>query len=222
MHNAETTLASTALFGRLPPAERQHLAARARFRVYVKGETIFRAGQACDAVWLMVAGRAKLQRHVAAGKAITSCVQAAGDLFCCLPALDGRPYPVDAVASMACTVLKIDLAAVHRVMARHPSFAHRTICHFCGRLRDMEGRSCMLYEQADARIARVLLSLSKRSGAEVAATRQDLAELAGISLETAIRTIRALARRGLVSGRRGRIAILSHDGLARLALDGET
>ena len=94
----EQFLATVEPFKQLSATERQHLAQVTREKHYTKGETIFRAGQPSDAVWVVKTGRVHLMNYLADGKVSTTCVMAARETFCCLPALDRKPYPADAVA----------------------------------------------------------------------------------------------------------------------------
>ena len=86
-------LARVELFKRLSPAERQQLATVSREKRYVKGETIFRAGDPAEAVCVVKAGRIHLMKFLDGGQASTTCVMTPGETFCCLPALDRRAHP---------------------------------------------------------------------------------------------------------------------------------
>jgi CRP-like cAMP-binding protein len=212
----ERLLAASEPFKHLPAVERKHLAQLAQEKRYAKGETVFRAGAPAEAVWLVKSGRVHLMKFLADGKASTTCVMRAGEPFCCLPALDRKPYPVDAVAAEESVVVRIPLEAFHDAMARSRVFAQETLCLFCDRLREVEQKSCMIYEAADARLAQVLLTLSKKFGATIPLTRQELAEIAGTTLETAIRTLSQFKRQGLIRSVRGQTTILKPDGLQAL------
>jgi len=68
-------------------------------------------------------------------------------------------------------------------------------------------------EEARVRIAQALLYLFEKFGRVIPETRATVAELAGTSVETAIRITNRLARRGVLATRRGQIEILSLAGL---------
>ena len=209
----ERLLATAEPFKHLPSAERKHLAQLAVEKRYAKGETVFRAGEPAEAVWIVKTGRIHLMKFLADGKVSTTCVMRSGEPFCCLPALDRKPYPVDAVAAEDSVVVRIPINAFHDAMGRSRTFAQETLCLFCDRLRQVEHKSCMIYESADARLAQVLLTLSKKFGSTIPLTRQELAEIAGTTLETAIRTLGQFKQQGLIRSVRGRTTILKPDGL---------
>ena len=212
----EQLLASATPFKHLSAVERRQLAQVSQEKRYAKGETVFREGQPAEAVWLVKTGRVHLMKFLADGKVSTTCVMTAGEPFCCLPTLDRKPYPVDAVAAEETVLVRIPLGAFHEAMGRSKPFAQETLCLFCDRLRQVEHKSCMLYESADLRLAQILLTLTKKFGATIPLTRQELAELAGITHETAIRTLSRFKRQGLIKSSRGQTTILKPAGLQAL------
>lgn len=200
--------ASVEPFKHLPPVERQRLVKTAREQRYARGETIFREGQPSDSVWVVKTGRVHLMKFLPDGKASTTCVMTDGEAFCCLPALDRRPYPVDAVAAADTTVVRIPSDAFHQAMGRSHAFTEQTLCLFCDRLRQVEHRSCMAHEPVEQRLANILTTLSKKFGPTIPLTRQELAEMAGTTHETAIRALSRFGKQGLIRSARGRITIL--------------
>ena len=204
----EAWLATLEPFKRLSPGERQRLALVTREKRYAKGETIFRAGQPSDAVWVVKTGRVHLMNYLADGKVSTTCVMAQGETFCCLPALDRKPYPADAVAAVDSTVVRISIEAFHHAMNRAPAFMQDTLCLFCDRLRQIEQKGCMVYEPAEQRLAKVLLGLAKKFGSTVPLTHQELAEIAGITHETTTRTLNRFKQQGLIRSARGRTTLV--------------
>ncbi len=212
----EKLLASIEPFKHLPAVERKQIAKQAKEKLYARGDAVFRAGAPAEAVWVVKTGRIHLMTFLADGKASTTCVMSAGEPFCCLPALDRKPYPVDAIAAEESIVIRIPIEAFHDAMSRSKEFAQQTLCLFCDRLRQVEHRSCMIYESVDIRLAQVLLTLSKKFGSTIPLTRQELAELAGTTHETTIRTLSRFKDRGLISSTRGKTTILRPEGLQAL------
>ena len=212
----ERLLATAEPFKHLPSAERKHLAQLAQEKRYTKGETVFRAGAPAEAIWVVKTGRIHLMTFLADGKVSTTCVMSPGESFCCLPALDRKPYPVDAVAAEDSVVVRLPLDAFHEAMGRSRTFTQETLCLFCDRLRQVEHKSCMIYESAETRLAQVLLTLSKKFGATIPLTRQELAELAGTTHETAIRTLSRFKQQGLIRSVRGQTTILKSESLQNL------
>lgn len=208
------------LFKRLSPREREHLAAASREQRFAKGETIFRAGDPAEAVYVVKAGRVHLMKFLESGQASTTCVMTPGEPFCCLPALDRRPYPVDAIAAADSVVVRIPTHAFHRLLQTNPGFLEDSLCLFCDRLRQVEDKSCLAYDSVERRLAQALLTLSKKFGATIPLTKHELAELAGTTVETTIRILSHFRRQGIVRSSRGSTTIAKADALRQLAGSG--
>ena len=213
----ERFLAGVELFRRLSPAERQRLASVCREKRYAKGATVFRAGEPSEAVCIVKEGRIHLMKFLEGGQASTTCVMAAGETFCCLPALDRKPYPVDAVAAVDSVVVRIPTSAFHEMLQRNPAFLRDSLCLFCDRLRDVEHKSCMVYDPVERRLAQALLTLSKKFGPTIPLTKHELAELANTTVETTIRVLSQMKKQGLITSSRGSTTIAKAEQLQHLA-----
>lgn len=209
-------LATVEPFKHLAAAEQSRLAEVAREKQYAKGETVFQAGAPAEAVWLVKSGRVHLMKFLADGKVSTTCVMGPGEPFCCLPALDCKPYPVDAVAAEDSVVVRIPINAFHEAMERSWIFAQQTLCLFCDRLRQVEHKSCMVYESAEQRLAQVLLGLAKKFGSTVPLTHQELAEIAGTTHETTTRTLNRFKQQGIIRSSRGKTTLVRPEQLPAL------
>jgi len=204
-------------FTRLSVAERQRLAAVSREKRYAKGETVFRAGDPADAVYVVKEGRVHLMKFLESGQASTTCVMTVGETFCCLPALDRQPYPVDAVAAEHSVVVRIPTSAFHELLQANPAFLQGSLCLFCDRLRQVEDKSCMVYDSVERRLAQALVTLSKKFGPTIPLTKHELAELANTTVETTIRVLSHLKKRGLIRSTRGSTTITKPVQLRHLA-----
>lgn len=214
---SERVLSSAEPFTRLPAAELTRLAQASSEHTYVKGQTLFRAGTQADAVWIVKTGRVHLMTFLSDGKTSTTCVMSDKESFCCLPALDRGTYPTDAVAAVDSVVVRVPLELFHQTMSRSPEFLKRSLCLFCDRLRRVEEKGCTIYEPAEQRLARALISLTKKFNADIPLTRQELAEIAGTTHETAIRTLSRFSKDGIIRSARGKLTILKMDRLRALA-----
>ncbi len=213
----EQLLAGAELFKRLTPAQGKRLAAASREKRYAKGDTVFRAGDLAEAVCIVKEGRVHLMRFLEGGQAATTCVMTDGEVFCCLPALDRKPYPVDAVAAVDSTVIRIPTSIFHELLQENPAFLQDSLCLFCDRLRGVEQKSCMAYDSTERRLAQALVALSKKFGATIPLAKHELAELASTTVETTIRILSQLRRQGVLKSSRGATTIVKPDQLHRLA-----
>ena len=204
-------------FKRLSLAERQRLASVSREKRYAKGETIFRAGEPAEAVCIVKEGRVHLMKFLESGQVSTTCVMASGETFCCLPALDRKPYPVDAIAATDSVVVRIPTSVFHELLEKNPACLQDSLCLFCDRLRQVEHKGCMIYDSVERRLAQALLALSKKFGATIPLTKHELAELANTTVETTIRVLSQLKKQGIVKSSRGSTTIAKPAQLEDLA-----
>ena len=216
-HDLELSLKQSDLFSRLSLKERQQVASLSHERSYEKGEVIFHEGRPSDSVWLTLEGRVHLLHHQAEGRVQATCVMTPGETFCCLPALDQGIYPATAVAATRAKVLQIPHHLFQEALKGSPGLLQQTLCVFTGRLRQVEAKGCLVHDPVERRVAQALLALRKKFGDSIPLTRQEIAELAGTTVETAIRTISRFQQEGWVCSSRGKVQILQPDSLARLS-----
>ena len=216
-HDLELSLKQNELFGRLSAKERQRMASFSHERVYAKGEVIFHEGRPSDSVWVTLEGRVHLLHHQAEGRVQATCVMTPGEIFCCLPALDQGVYPATAVAATKARVLQVPHHLFQELMKSSPTLLQQTLCVFTGRLRQVEAKGCMIHDPVERRVAQALLALRKKFGDSIPLTRQEIAELVGTTVETAIRTISRFQQEGWVRSSRGKVQLLQPDSLVRLS-----
>ncbi|MBI3321465.1 MAG: Crp/Fnr family transcriptional regulator [Candidatus Omnitrophica bacterium] len=209
-------LAGVEIFKRLSSAERGTLITVSREKRYAKGETVFRAGEPADAVCVVKEGRVHLMKFLEGGQASTTCVMTTGDTFCCLSALDRKAYPVDAIAAVDSVIVRVPTSAFHALLQRNPAFLQESLCVFCDRLRQVEDKSCMVYDSVEQRLAQALITLSEKFGPTIPLTKHELAELAHTTVETTIRVLSQLKSRGIITSSRGSTTIAQLDQLRRL------
>lgn len=212
----ERFLAGVALFKSLNPSARRRLAAVSWEKRYAKGETIFRAGEPSEAVCIVKEGRVHLMCFLESGQASTTCVMTSGETFCCLPALDRKPYPVDAIAAVDSIIVRVPSRAFHEALQQDPKFLQESLCLFCDRLRGVEQKSCMAQDSTERRLAQALMSMMNKFGSTIPLTKHELAEIVGTTVETTIRILSQFKKDGLVKSSRGSTTIVKPDQLRRL------
>jgi CRP/FNR family transcriptional regulator len=210
-------LATVAPFRHLPDAERQRLEGEVEVIQATPGHVFFEEGADSDEVFVARTGRVRIQHFRPDGSVRTVCVIGAGETFCCLPALDGGTYPATATAAEPSVVYRVPGESFRRLVETHPEFARATMRHFCGRLREAGCEGCARSDDAPARLAGKLLAMADKFGSPVPVTRKELGELAGTTVETAIRATREFEELGWVVLARGKITIEDRAALKRRA-----
>ena len=110
-----------------------------------------------------------------------------------------------------------------------PALAERVVLDFAARLREAWSLRVMVTQRAQERIIRLLLKLADRFGRpakigiliDMPITRRELAEFAGTTIETTIRTLSRLRKAGLIDQSGRRVIILEPERLAAEVSSGE-
>ena len=215
-HDLELLLQQVELFRRLKAEERQRLLSVSHERTCSKGDVLFHEGRPSDSVWLTLEGRVHLLHYQPDGRVQASCVMTPGESFCCLSTLDRGTYPATAVAATQARVLQIPSSLFHELLGKSHSLLQETLCVFGQRLRQVEAKACLVHDPVERRVAQALLTLQKKFGQTIPMTRQEIAELAGTTVETTIRTIGRFQQEGWIRSSRGKIQLIKADSLSQL------
>jgi CRP-like cAMP-binding protein len=130
-----------------------------------------------------------------------------GDTFCCLPALDGGPYPATATAAVPSILIRFPGSLFRDLVEEFHEFGRATLHQFCGRLRENACEGCGVPDDATAKLAARILIMYRKFGEDIPLTRRELGELAGTTVETAIRVLKEFERSGWVSLARGKVRV---------------
>lgn len=186
-------------------------------QTFRRGDVIVHQGDPPAFVGLVLEGRVKVVSHSAGGRDVTLEVLAEGQLFGLIPVLDGAPYPTAVVGVEDGVVGRVAAARFEGVLREEPGAALHLLRSLSARTRRLtEALTERCTADVQARLAHKLLDLAAGERT-VAVTRQELAELAGTTVETAIRTTRRWERDQLVRLGRGCLSIEDPPGLARIA-----
>jgi CRP-like cAMP-binding protein len=191
-----------------------------------KDDYIFFEGDPSSWLGVVLDGRVKMIKHSEAGKDVVLNVISPGEMLGEVAAFNGEPYPATAQAMEPTVVASIHQDDYLRLLNQYPALALKVIEEQGRRLREAQDMiRSMAVERVERRIARILLKLAATAGSssedgiliELPLTRQDIAEMAGTTVETAIRTMSKFRKRGLVRTKRGRVTILEPHQLVKIA-----
>jgi CRP-like cAMP-binding protein len=129
---------------------------------YRKGRIIFSQGAPADAVYFIQKGKAKVTVVSEHGKEAVVAIYGTGEFFgeACLA---GQAQSIAAVKTITDSVIvRLDKAAILRVIHQEPAFAAMVIAHFLGRTIRVEADLVdQLFNSSEKRLARLLLLLAK-------------------------------------------------------------
>lgn len=184
---------------------------------FSRGDWLVRQGDAPLLVGLVLSGRVKVVCQSDAGRSIIVKLLGPGEVFGAIPVLDGRAYPAGIEAQDTGVCGMVSAERFHAILASQPDLAMQMLRSLSLRTRALTG--AMVDQSAfdvDVRLARRLIEAAGEQ--DVASlTRQELADLTGTTVETAIRTTRRWEEAGVVRLSRGQIAIARPDDLRKIA-----
>ncbi len=186
-------------------------------RTYARGECIFNEGEEPKSMGLVTEGRVKVVKHSPEGKDVIVRVIDKGQIFGEVAVFDNKPYPASAIAMVDTKIFVIDRYKLIELLNHEPQIALDIISDLGRKLRDMlDTVKSIATEHVDKRIVFTLLKMYEASGSPVLRIkRQDIAEMCGTTVETAIRITRELEKEGFISTERGAITLLNIAALAQ-------
>lgn len=224
--DSETLLRSCALFSRLSAEDRRKVAEISVERHYDKGDEVFAEGDPSDLIFTIVSGRVKIVKAIPGGKELIIEILGPGDPLGAIAAYEARPYPASALALEETVCVASRRAAFMGLLETCPSLVRGMLGGFSMRIIELGKRLGEITgSRVEARFAQIFLKLGDRLGrprgtgifVPIVLSRQDLADLAGTTMETSIRIMSRWGKEGVVSTESDGFVVSSRDELESLA-----
>ena len=211
-------------FSALPPDALSELAAAVSLRSFKANELIFLEQTAGDAGYVLVEGRVALLKTSPSGKELIVELLGPPELFGVLVLLDTQPYPLTARAQIASSALSFGRPLIQSLIKRYPELHHGFTNLLRRRLHSSHNLSrALAHDKAEVRVASILAALSAKdeTAAKIEIGRQELADLCGITIETASRVMKGFEKEGAVDlSELGVITLVDNSFLRRIADSG--
>lgn len=210
-------LKQTFIFSEFTDAELQSVTSFVSERLFKKGTTVFHEGQPGVAFYIVKSGRVKVFKLAEDGRELILGIFGDGALFGDVPVFDGGPYPAGAATLVDTRVYSINREDFERLVTDQTGMALKVIRVLGRRLRQAHGFVMdIAMKSAPQRLSSLLLRLAQEYGAQteeglvldLPLTRREIAELMGVSRETAIRELSKFSRAGTIKLDGKRIIIL--------------
>jgi CRP/FNR family transcriptional regulator, dissimilatory nitrate respiration regulator len=215
-----SALASAALFRKLPGEVLDQVGSRCLVRRIPARGTLFRKGEQCEGLWVVVRGRVRVYRSNRDGREQVIHEFGAGRSLAEVPLFDGGPYPAHARAEEDSTLLFLPRSAFQELYRTNPMFADAVIGELGRRLRG----AVRLIERISlrdvpSRVGLALLEFGQSGGGDptrpfrVPRTQAELAESLAATRESVARALRTLREEGLIEQSGARVRIPDPDAL---------
>ncbi|GAB6040484.1 Crp/Fnr family transcriptional regulator [Endothiovibrio diazotrophicus] len=201
-------------FAALTAAEQRGLMVLGRPRAFNKGEQIFRAGDGCTNLYLLMHGKVKIYKLSPTGRELTLWYCFPGEVFGLAEMTGAGRRQVSAQACADTRLIALGHSAFKTFLAANPSVSLRFIEILSRRMRLLsEVLADMVADTVSQRLCKLLLRLAETYGRpeavgvslEIVLTHQELADMVGASRQSVSGHMSRLRRLGLLSVRRRRL-----------------
>jgi CRP/FNR family transcriptional regulator len=189
---------------------------------FKKKQEIFSEGDPSDWFYILINGKVKITKLSHDGREIIIELISPPDFFGGFAVLKGFPYPANAVAMEDSNVIKISRYNLLKVIDRFPNVMYDITSNLGDRIREFHDTlKNIALERVESRIAALLLKLADKAGEKkdktilinIRLTKQDIAEMVGTTVETAIRVMSKFKKSGFIDDKDGKVLIKDLDAL---------
>jgi len=220
-------LAQSALFAPLSEEERSNVARRFSPNHYDKDDYLFWEGEPAEWLVFVTEGQVKMIKHSESGRETILATFGPGQIVGEVGVLVGEVYPATAQALEPASTLSLHRDDYIDLVRQYPDLAWALIQELGRRLQGAhETIRSLAVEKVERRVARVVLRMASSAGERlddgtvrisVPLSRQDIADMAGTVIETAIRAMSRFQKQGLIETRDGHIILLEAHRLVAIA-----
>jgi CRP/FNR family transcriptional regulator, cyclic AMP receptor protein len=206
------------IFDGLGDAVLERLAARCVPRAVGAGFMLFRAGERCTGLYVVLEGRVRIYRTSPDGREQTLAVEGPGRPVAELPLFDGGPYPATAVTTAPSRLMFLPRGEFEHAFRTDPDVAASVVRALGVRLRHMvQLVETLAFRDVAARLAMLLADHAERRGQpegggvalDLERTQEELAAEIGTARESVSRAMKQLKVRGLIRKQTGMRLLLA-------------
>lgn len=182
-------------------------------RSYPRHSFMLRAGEKADALYIIMAGRAKVVVDDGEGREVTLTLIGPNEFFGEMSLIDDKPRSASVEALDTCEVLYISKAAFMSCLKDNFEVAMLILRAVVGRLREADRKIASLaLMDVHGRVARLILELAREiDGTWIVDTgSEEMARMVGASREMVSRVLKEMRETGLIRRDKRKIIVLDH------------
>jgi len=196
----------------MPIQERLLHSVEAIEEYYNAGDYIFREEANPQFYYQILKGEVKLNSYKEDGKEFIQNILSDNSCFGESMLILGKPYPVNAVALTKCTILKVGRDQFFQLLQNHPTIFMDMYTSLSEKTTEkMVLMQKISSKNAEERLVELMNQMKEskenkdKFSFEIPHTRQQLASLTGLSVETAIRAIKRMEKNEVLIIKNGKI-----------------
>lgn len=193
---------------------------------FSRGEIIFHEGNQASGIYCILSGRVKLYKTGVDGRQQIVRLAGPGDLLGYRAIFAEEPYHATAEAVEEASICCIEKKAFVKILAEYPELAVEIMKKLARELRLAEELATSIAQKSvRERMAELLLIMKKAYGRptkngtflDLKLSREEMAEMIGVTQETAIRLLSEFKKDGFIEVHDREITILNPEALAKTA-----
>jgi CRP/FNR family transcriptional regulator len=208
----------------LTAEDRLALTPLCELRAYEKGETLFEEGQAATTIHFLFVGRVKIVKAAPERDLILE-ILGPGEPVGAVAVYQRRAFPATAVALEPAGTVSIPEREFFQLVEKRPEITRGLLAGLTLRLMALNRRLADMTGSVEYRSARLFATLAERLGRRqdegifipLPLSRQEIADLVGTTVETAIRVMSRWQKDGLVDTSRDGFLIRKIDSIRDIA-----
>ena len=211
-------LKNVPLFSSFSDSQLAVLMPAVQHRRFPRGSFIIRAGEETDALYIILAGRAKVLIPDDDGNEVILAVIGPNEFFGEMGLLDDQPRSASVETVEPTEVLRITRSGFLNCLRDNFDAAMLIIRNLVKRLRDADRKiESLALIDVYGRVARLLMEMAKETNGEwiveKAPPKQEIARMIGASREMVSRVVKDLNDKGVIRAEKRRIVILDRDSM---------
>lgn len=188
------------------------LAWGAAFKKVPKGNTIFHEGTTCCFYYQLVSGRVRWLNINEEGKEFIQTIIEPGECFGELPLFDDEPYAATAIADQDAVVIRLHKPVFNQLIKENQDIHFKFSSLLAQRVRFkfmlLKALACHDPENMITQLLQYLKKENKNFCADcnqLKLTRQQIADMTGLRVETVIRSMRHMHEKGALRINKGKV-----------------